>query len=271
MQALPEPRVFCCMSSTPGPIRLRPATGDAIGTTAFFRNRILFDTLLDQLLACGRKDISVLFHACSIGAEVYSLVIQYLARQLDQQFTLHCYATDKQPGFVDYAKAASFPLEIIKGCSAEELQYLQQSNGSVKPTPAVLARTTFLPANAFDSFTTDKIFDVVCLLNCLLYVPSEIQSQVLSQVSRYNSSWLVTTGFHPQLIKQDLQANGYNPILTNIEAIHSGWTDRLRATPIPTEQLPPNIYADWSLQPFEKNEDFEYKLCALFSKRADQD
>ena len=256
-------------SSSPSPVRLRPAIGDAIGTTAFFRNRILFDTLLDQIAASGLKEVSVLFHACSIGAEVYSLVVQYLVRQLDQQFSLHCYATDKQPGFVDFARAASFPSEIIKGCSAEEMPFFVVSDGVVKPADSVLARIEFLPASAFDAFTTARIFDVVCLLNCLLYVPAATQSSVLAAVSSYNKRWLVTTGFHPETIKQDLQTNGYSPLLTNLEQIHNGWTDRLRAEPIPVGQLPPHIFTDWSLQPFVKNVDFEYKLCALFNKRTD--
>jgi hypothetical protein len=256
-------------SSSPSPVRLRPAIGDAIGTTAFFRNRILFDTLLDQIAASTQQEVSVLFHACSIGAEVYSLVVQYLVRKLDQQFSLQCYATDKQPSFVDFARAASYPPEIIKGCGAEELRYFVVSDGEVKPADAVLARTEFLEASAFDTFTTTRKFDVVCLLNCLLYVPAATQSRVLAEVSGYNKRWLVTTGFHPETIKGDLQANGYSPILANIEQIHNGWTDRLRAEPIPAAQLPPHIFTDWSLQPFVKGEDFEYKLCALFSKRAD--
>ena len=253
-------------SSSPNPVRLRPAIGDAIGTTAFFRNRTLFDTLLDQLAASNLKEVSVLFHACSIGAEVYSLVVQYLVRKLDQQFSLHCFATDKQPAFVDFARAASYPPEIIKGCSAEELHYFLVSDGIVKPAPAVLARTEFLTASAFDSFTTTRTFDVVCLLNCLLYVPAATQTRVLAEVSGYNKRWLVTTGFHPQTIKGDLQATGYRPILANLEQIHNGWTDRLRAEPIPAEQLPPHIFTDWSLQPFVKSQDSEFKLCALFRK-----
>ncbi|MFQ3201006.1 MAG: hypothetical protein ACI9SK_001737 [Zhongshania sp.] len=46
----------------PTPLRLRPSVGDAVGTTAVFRNRVLNQTLLNELLISGRKHYSVLFY-----------------------------------------------------------------------------------------------------------------------------------------------------------------------------------------------------------------
>jgi chemotaxis methyl-accepting protein methylase len=155
----------------PAPVRIRPAIGDAIGTTAFFRNRILNETLLSELLKAGHKKYSVLFHACSIGAEVYSFIIQYLERGLDKNFALTCQALDKQQEFLDFARAAQFPPEILSGCSINEKTYFIELNKQVSPINKVQNYVEFLPANDFLSFTSETDFDVVFLLNALVYVP----------------------------------------------------------------------------------------------------
>jgi hypothetical protein len=252
----------------PIPVRLRPTAGEAIGTTAFFRNRILNDTLLNELKAAGKSHYAILFHACSIGAEVYSFIIQYLERGMDQHFSLSCQAVDKQQGFVDFARNAEFPQEVLQGCSDGEQQFFSGIGDKVTLVEKVKNLVQFLPACDFKDFSSDKQFDVVFLLNALVYVPMEVQSTVLDRVSSYNSGWLVTSGFHQQSIKQDLQRNDYSPIETAIQEIHMSWVDRLRTEPVLKESLPANIYTDWSLQPFSKVEDYEYRYCALFKKQA---
>ena len=57
---------------------LRVYQGGSKGATAFFRNRLLLATLMDELAALGRPRVSILVHAASIGAEPYSLALWHL-------------------------------------------------------------------------------------------------------------------------------------------------------------------------------------------------
>lgn len=124
----------------------------------------------------------------------------------------------------------------------------------------------FLPAADFADFASERSFDVVVLLNALVYVPAEVQAEVFDRVSRYNLGWLVTSVFHQTTIKEGLQRNGYLPVETAMKDIHMSWTDRLRAKPVPQNALPPNIFTDWSLPAFSEVQDYKYRLCALFRK-----
>jgi len=251
----------------PIPVRLRPATTTAIGTTAFFRNRPLFQTLLEELAATGLKKCSILFHACSIGAEVYSLLIQYLIGGFNHQFDLQCFAVDKEPGFLAFAAQGVFPGEIEEGMTRAERRYFQPVPEGLKISEELQARTSFLAPCDFNQFQPRRTYTVVVLLNALLYVPSHKQAQALDQIACYNTSFLAVTGFHPDQIKADMERNNYMPIIRNIEAIHESWTDRRVPMPSVPEKRE-GIYADWRLPPFSHIPDWQYRYCALFRKAA---
>jgi|GEM_PF-862092 polysaccharide pyruvyl transferase WcaK-like protein/ADP-heptose:LPS heptosyltransferase len=248
-------------------VRLRPAVRDAIGTTAFFRNRPLFHTLLQELEKSGRTQIRILFHACSIGVEVYSFVIQYLVQGYDKHYSIECYASDKESEFLNVAQRATFPSVVLESINPEERIFFNPENSDrIAIDQNVLRLVTFLPPTDFTRFQSAQQFDVVVLLNAFVYVPANLQSLAIDRISTYNTEWFVTTGFHQETIRSDLRRNGYLPCTTNIREIHSSWTDRLRNKPTPKETLPTNIHTDWSLPPYSEIPDYEYKYCAIFRK-----
>lgn len=236
------------------PVRLRPTADNAIGTTAFFRNRALFITLLEVLKESGNREYRMFFHACSIGAEGYS-----------DHFSLSCYASDKEQAFVDYAKIGVYPAAIFQGMNSQEKAYFSTTEQGAEVSSEIKSCVQFIEAQSFIDYTTGEDFDVVLLLNALIYVPADQQRQAIDHISAYNRRWLVTTAFHAQQIKQDLLLNGYHPLLWNLREIHESWLDRRIDNP--SDELRPGICAPWSLPVFSEIEDYEFKYCAIFDKR----
>ena len=124
----------------------------------------------------------------------------------------------------------------------------------------------FLPPIDFTNCSFSEFYDVVILLNALVYVSEKMQHQVLDNIAKYNTRYLVISAFHADSIKGDLAKNGYLPILDNQEWIHDSWLDRRVEKKI-GEVRTPQILADWRLPPFSKIDDDEYKYCAIFKKQ----
>lgn len=250
----------------PNPVRLRPATECSIGTTAFFRNRPLFDTLLNRLKDDGGQSYKVLFHACSIGAEVYSLIVQYLLQQHNKLYQLECLASDREGGFLDFAMNGKYPKVVDKGMSDLERSFFETINDGLWVKSDVKKYVEFLPPTDFTNCSFSESYDVVILLNALVYVSEKIQHQVLANIAKYNSRYLVLSAFHANTIKGDLEKNGYLPILDRQELIHDSWLDR-RVEKIIGDVRTPQVLADWRLPPFSRIDDYEYKYCAIFEKQ----
>ena len=249
------------------PLRLRPAYDHIVGTTAFFRNRSLVSTVIGELKKLEASKLHILFHSSSIGAEPYSFIISALNSGLSSKFELNCFATDLSQAFLDFAATGTYPVEVLKAMSSAESKFFSRRQSQCVIKKLVRDKVSFLQASDIRSFSPERHFDVVFLLNALVYVTEAEQRQVFERISTYNTHLLIVTGFHQETIRSDLESNGYEPVLTNIEDIHNNWTDRMRPEPILKADLPSNIYADWSLQPFAKESDWQYKFCAVFRKR----
>ncbi len=248
----------------PLPIRLRPAIENRIGTTAFFRNRPLYETIFQELLDSGKSDFKILFHASSIGAEVYSFIIEYLANNYDKKFKILCYATDIEQKFLNFSKEGVFPKQILQGMTPQEKRFFSIAGDNTLISEDVKKHITFLPASSFTEFVSNDAYDVVFLLNALIYVPEQQQTVTIDKISGYNSRWLITSAFHKNAIKKDVIRNNYTPVTNNIELIHNSWIDRRVSVNGPETR--DGIYTDWSLPEYSQIEDFEYIYCAIFKK-----
>jgi len=251
----------------PTPVRLRPVTSASIGTTAFFRNRSLLNVVLDRLAKLESSELSVLVHACSIGAEVWSLVI---ATDLDPRYAskvIRFEACDIEAQFIAHAQNAVYPREILVGMQPSEQEYFDSvDDRHVRVCSRLRERVQFLSSRSVVDFEAAKQYDIVLLLNALLYLPGELQSLTLNRIARYNTSLLITTGFHFDRIKADMQRNGYRPVAAGAREIHDGWTDRRRDGPVVNETIPGKIFHPWSLPTYSESEDFDYKYCSVFEK-----
>ncbi len=244
---------------------IRAYSGRHIGSTEFFRNRALLDTVhgcVDRLCPAPPR---VLIHAASIGAEAYSYVIGRALRRPEAEEG--CDATDISPDFLGAAGRAIFPTTVCQGMTPEEARFFEPAgDNNVRVTEVVRRRVRLLPPASYVEFETDQRYDVVFLLNSLLYVDAAAQRRTLDRIVRYNTGLLIATGFHPDTIKADLVENGYAPITTNLAEIHEGWTERRALRSGVTE--PGVTYCTPYLPPFSPIPDYEYKYGAIFVKAA---
>lgn len=243
---------------------LRVYNGEQKGATAFFRNRPLLQTLSDLLQEHPSKKIRILFHAVSVGAEVYSFAIWSMMQGLHQRFDLEFFATDINQNFLDFARAARYPSIILQTMTPEEKAYFEDAgNGEVTPLETVRSLVRFLPAMSYLEPLDAGMFDVVFVLNALTYVTEVQQAEAISRIAGYNSRYLVISAFHPDAIEAHLQQEDYRPVLDNIEDIHSGWHERIRSDIAATRGT--DAYS-WALRPFSRTEGYQYKLCAIFER-----
>ncbi|MBI5444225.1 MAG: hypothetical protein HY900_23820 [Deltaproteobacteria bacterium] len=251
------------------PTRLRPTCGNRIGTTAFFRNRPLLDALWAELSTLSANPIRVLFHACSIGSEAYSLAIYAcLAARSSRSKNLQICATDIERSFLAFGRNGVFPEASIAHLSAEERSFFEPVEGDtnrVRVNKRLRDCVSFLEPSSFSGFSSKTTFAVVFMMNALIYADREIQAQTIDRITAYNTGYLIVTGFHMDTIKEDLRRNSYRAVLRDIEPIHEAWSDR-RVVTGGNELVPGVIFHRWSLDPFKEIEDFEYKYCSIFKK-----
>ena len=191
-------------------------------------------------------------------------VVHYLSDKFDDAFEISCEATDLNPTFLSVAKRGCYPRQVLDGMHATERSYVSLSDQGVYVDEEVIRYVKFLPSSNFSAFPAAAQYDIVFLLNALIYVPESEQAQTIDSISSYNKEWLILSAFHQNTVKSDLQRNRYYPVLSNIEAIHNAWLDRRVAAP--EQESRAGIYADWSLPEFSKIQDYEYRFGTIFRK-----
>lgn len=248
--------------------RFRATDGSYIGTTAFFRNRPFLKQLGREFAASARagRPAEALIHACSVGAEVYTLAIHMALEHPDVDYRI--YATDASRAFAQHAALATYPVGVLASLSAEERACFHEFRpGQMTVDAAITARVQILEPASFVDFDAGRSFDVVTLCNALVYVPREKQAEAIRRIARYNTGVLAVTGFHPDSIAKDLADNAYEPIMDGFHDIHDSWLDRRRPKDVGVV-LPSGVYADPYIDPVDDGPDWRYRHGALFRKRA---
>lgn len=256
--------------SQPDALRIRPVDGDLIGTTAFFRNRAFLEQFGAEIaaMAPAARPVEIFIHACSIGAEVYSLAIHLQSNFPKLAFNIG--STDLSPGFVQFAARARYPVKILEGMSEIERAFFERiGDGVVALNAATRACVTFEPPVSFVEFAPQRRYDAVSLCNALVYVDAAAQARAIDRIAGYNAAVLALTGGHHATVAKDLSRNGYRPVMARFKAIHAGWRDRQRPAGWRRDApLPPNIHADPYLGPIDDAPGWRYRHGALFRKQA---
>lgn len=250
------------------PVVLRVYNEDRKGATAFFRNRPFLNTFTDLLHRLPGDECSLLIHACSIGAEPYSLAFWWMNRFGKSGKRLKIYASDIDNSFLDYAKQGIYPLDILAGMSAEEQSWFKHSVSSVSVPDDIKALVTFMPAMSFNDGVQAKQFDAGMIMNALTYVNPSLQAQAIKHLSANVRHLIALTAFHPDSIKQDIENIGFTPHPDNIEQIHNGWGNRVSNNII----HPTSAEYSWRLPPYDINiPDYQYRLCSIFKRKNEAD
>lgn len=250
-------------SAAPVPVMLRVYEGENIGSTAFFRNRPLLQTLAGLVASSGRSSLDVLIHACSVGVEPYSLAMFIRLVGLDRSVRLRIRATDVNGAFLEAAREGIYPVAVMSGLTERERLFFEMvDDDRVRVIDEVRRSVDFLPAASFVDFQPEDRFDVVFVLNALTYVSPEQQAESVARIASYNDWLLVTSAFHPDTIDRDLATAGYIPVETNAELIHDAWVERRRAVAPP----PGSREYSWVLPPYRHDREHLARQCAIFRK-----
>jgi hypothetical protein len=252
------------IEAIPGKQMLRIYDGQFKGATAFFRNRPLLNTLIPLLAKFETPKLRILFHAASIGAELYSFMVYWHLQNLDKKMELEVFATDISPAFLAYAKKAVYPKEIIESMTSEERAFfIATPDDTVTLQESLLRLVTFLPPQSFVERPPEH-YDIIFCLNALTYVSEQQQAVAIDNMASACSHYLLLNCFHPDTIIADLQRNGLHPVTNHIETIHNCWSERINNEFKPLRGTPEY---SWVIPSFSPIEGYEYKFCSIFSKQ----
>lgn len=252
-----------------GGLMIRAYDSGFTGATAFFRNRSFIETFLNSLQELN-QDVRILVHACSIGAEVWSLAAWWYHKIEPQTgFKLQIVAVDIDKFFLSYAQESRYPLDVLKGMSPEERSWFIIKTDHLTVPESLKEMVTFIEAASFIDFSPSHknyFFDAVTIMNALTYVTPAEQTATIKNIASYTRHAICLTAFHPDQIFNDMSLIGFHPLMLNHQKIHDNWTERLSPAPIASES--PEY--SWKLPPYERQSpDYQWKYASIFVKNKD--
>lgn len=241
------------------PMVIRVYKDDRKGATAFFRNRFFLKTVLAALRELAKDPVEVFFHACSVGAEPYSFTI----KAKEEGVTVRVDATDIEPNFVALAQKGLYPAGIVERMKDAEKKLFHIKGNTAVLDDSIRQKVTFLPAQSVMD-PLPKTYDAVFAMNVLTYLTPAQQTQAIATMAASCRSYLCLTAFHPDTIKADIEAAGFEPVLTDQEVIHNFWGDRIREK---AAEPGAEDYA-WKVPPYNTDApDYAWRYCAIFKRK----
>lgn len=248
------------------PVMIRAYNGVQKGATAFFRNRPFIETLFSLLQAEEGKPIKILVHACSVGAEPYSLALWWLHKVIPERPGLgeiEIVATDINAEFLGFARQGSYPESVLAGMTSEEQSWFEHANGSVVVPEQARRLVRFLGPMSFVGGDPGEQFDAVLIMNALTYVSPAEQTVALTLCGGYTRKILAITAFHPDSVRDDMVRIGFKPVMDRHRQIHEAWGDRLSMVPI----SPGSPDYSWKLPPYDDTvSDYAWRFGVLFQR-----
>lgn len=248
------------------PVMIRVYNGVQKGATAFFRNRPCIETLFSLLTVEEGKRVKILVHACSVGAEPYSLALWWIHKVLSKQpgvGEIDIVATDINSEFLAFARKGVYPDSLLTGMTPEEQSWFEHSEGSISIPDEARRLVRFLEPMSFVDGNPGEQFDAVLVMNALTYVSKAEQSAALVQCATYTTQILAITAFHPDSVRDDIVRVGFEPVLNQHRQIYEAWVERLTVGQI----SPDSPDYSWKLPPYDPSvSDYAYRFGTLFRR-----
>jgi len=174
-------------------IREHPAEADTlfkellIGVTNFFRDPEAFAGLRDKVIrpivenGSRQTPIRVWVPGCSTGEEAYSIAMSFreCMDDLGADRKVQIFATDIDPGAIEWARAANYPESIAADVPPQTLRrFFRREGTSYEIDRSIRDMLVF----AVQSVIKDPPFSKIDLISCrnlLIYLKAELQKSVL--------------------------------------------------------------------------------------------
>jgi chemotaxis protein methyltransferase CheR len=159
--------------------------------TSFFRDRVAFDTLKNEVLPTliqsrtVQRTLSLLCAGVASGQEAYSLAIMLHADfPATHPWVTRIYGTDLSQQMVQRAQVGEYSqLEVNRGLPAHHLyRYFRQQGRKWRIGDELRRGVLFLQQNLTQAWPPLPQMDLVLLRNVLIYFPRETKKLVLSRV-----------------------------------------------------------------------------------------
>jgi SAM-dependent methyltransferase len=240
------------------------------GVTRFFRNPIQLDVLLGEIArdpASRGRTLRVAVHACSTGAEPYTLAIEAARRSIP----LVIEAFDRDPRYVASARRGMYRRADVDAAAAggDLASYFESAGEGALRVAATLRRAMrFALADIRSDADVDRegLYDVVLCQNVLIHFDTAAQLDVAKRLARAvrPGGWLVVAGRSPE-VAPVLREIGFIPIVDRCREIHEAWTERRRPFDEAVARGVDPPY--WALGPFDPGaEDAAFRFGTIFRR-----
>ncbi|SFO23144.1 two-component system, chemotaxis family, CheB/CheR fusion protein [Chitinophaga sp. YR627] len=161
-----------------------------IGVTRFFRDKIAFDILKEQVISklIDEKEegaiLKVWVTACSTGEEAYSLAIllDQCLQEKNKWLDVKIFATDIDSNAIEFAARGTYPLSVVKEVEPSILKkYFLKEDKKYQIAPRLRKQIVFARHNILKDPPFIKN-DLVTCRNMLIYMENVLQRQVLSSL-----------------------------------------------------------------------------------------
>jgi two-component system CheB/CheR fusion protein len=158
-----------------------------IGVTAFFRDKEAFDTLEEKVVprvfaGKGAADtIRIWVPGCSTGEEVYSAAILLLEHMagLKNRPNVQCFATDIDEAAIAVARAATYPIAMLRDVPPERIDRYFTGDGTVYTLTKEVRDLCIFSSHSVIRDPPFSRIDLISCRNLLIYLDTDLQTQLV--------------------------------------------------------------------------------------------
>ena len=243
---------------------------DMSGVTRFFRNPVQLASLFEQAFPAAPRPPRVAVHACSTGAEPYTLAIEAARRSVPLEID----AFDRDPRYVAAARRGLYRAADVesaeRAAGVDLAPFFERTDAGLRVASEIRRRLRFAIVDVQNDEDVERqgSYDVVLCQNALVHMEPRAEEDVLRRLANTvrPGGWLVVAGRSLDS-GAILESLGFDPLTDKAAEIHDAWIERRQPfDDAVRDGLPPPY---WALAPFDATvTDWRYRFGSLFRKRA---